>query len=149
MQSKNYAILLGFVFLVGSSFFVGNSFSQGNEPNLSLSISAQTQVRDAQDKLVTYLESDVIKVIDENLLNRFLDLQPVVKTIKQDNQDFEMITVNIEQNFDHFSAIGITAIAIKGEDSKAIVVASTRHDGFLVAPGDTVTTQWTVIRPAS
>jgi hypothetical protein len=133
--------------IISSSMIFGNSLGQTEEPEKQqISTFVQTHVYDSEGRLVLYLESFDIIVRDPVLLDRFLASQKVVQTKKLDDKDIELFKIITKQEIQHFSSIANTALGITGELNQPIIVAYTKHDAFPVSTGDTVTSEWTILR---
>ena len=124
--------------------------SYAQTPN-NFVIYAQIKVQDSNGNLVSYMEAPRITVTDPVKLNLLLnENSPKYQKsiISNGQQKFELIwatdaivhnsTTVVSQNF---------ISAYYGSSSKVVAIAE--HNGYVVVPGDKVTTIWTIIRPAS
>ncbi len=118
-----------------------------SEETTNASIFVQIQVRNSDGQLVTYLEPNKIFILDMELLTGVLDTQPVQQTFSRSGQNFELITLDVEKKITIPDVISKTSFGTI-VDGKEVRLVSSVHDGYPVIPSDTVTTIWTIIRPA-
>ena len=131
---------LSFAQLVDHSF--ETSIEEGQ-----IYIIVQTQIRDSNQNLVGYFETDRITVLNFEELSLILDDMSTnpenTKILSINDKKYEVITGvgNAEYVADaNVSLSGIT------NDGETLVYAN--YGGFPVRSGDLVFTTWTMIRPA-
>ncbi|MGI0082466.1 MAG: hypothetical protein ACREAG_04095 [Nitrosopumilaceae archaeon] len=134
-----------FVLLVPA---VLDTYAQSSESvNTTFFIFVQTQVRNSDGQLVAYLEANKIAIIQPEKLDKFLDSKPIISIIASGKQDFELIQVDVEKQVEESDVISKTVLGTM-ENDIPVLLAVSDHDGYPIASGDTVTSIWTVIRPA-
>ena len=114
-------------------------------------IFVQSTLRDSEGTLVAYLESTKFTYIDYPALDVFLDFEasrgsdPVVEI---DSQEYQVIRRVQAKNFESGGLVASTILSDR-IDGKAIQLARFVHDGYPTAPGDTLESIWTFLRPVS
>ena len=146
----NKMILFSFALLllvpVGNSFGASQT-SLGDDPFVFV----QSTVRNSDGTLVAYLESTKFTNLNVTALDSFLDFEasrgndPII-TI--DGEKFQVIRRVQSQTF---SSEGLVASTVLSDsiDGNLTVLARFAHDGYPVAPGDTLESMWTFVRPVS
>ena len=110
-------------------------------------IIVQMQIRDSNENLVGYIETDRITVQGLDELYLILDDMSVnpenTKIIIIDDKKYQVIVVEdyTKHPFDAF--LSISHITNRGES-----IAYVNYDGFQIRADDVVITTWTMIRPA-
>ena len=136
-----------FIVILFVPAFVGNSYGQSSQTNTTFFIFVQTQVRNSDDKLVAYLEANKIAIPGPELLNKLLDSRIPSTTFTRSGQNFELIQLDVKRSITQSNVISKTALGTV-VDGNSVLMAYSDHDGYPVVPGDTVTSVWTIIRPA-
>ena len=112
-----------------------------------LYIIAQIQIRDSNQNLVGYIETDRIIVLNFEELSLILDDMSTnpenTKTLTINDKKYEVITGVGNAQYTSDTNVSLSAITNDGE---SLVYAN--YDGFLVRSGDLVFTTWTMVRPA-
>ena len=107
----------------------------------------QIQIRDSNENLIGYIETDRITVENLDELSEILDKMSEnpknLKIITIDVTEYQVITGIGNAEFVSDKLVSRSAIT---NDGKSILYAN--YDGFSVSPGDFVITTWTMIRPA-
>lgn len=138
------------VSLVISAVFISliaNSYAQSYEQTNQVFIFVQTQIRSSDGKLVGYLEANKVFIADLDSLNGYLDTLTPEQTLSRAGQNYDLFKIDIQKEITNPSLVTKTALGTAvGE--KEILLAYSEHDGYLLVPGDTVTSVWTIIRPA-
>ena len=127
------------------------SFAYQTEIGDDVFVFVQSTLRDSEGTLVAYLESTKFTHIDHAALGAFLDFEaslgsdPVVEI---DGQEYQVIRRAQSHTFD---ADGLVASTILSDriDGKSVQLARFAHDGYPTAPGDTLESIWTFLRPVS
>ena len=111
-------------------------------------IIVQIQLRDSNENLVGYIETDRITVNDLEFLSGILDeLSENPKNTKIITIDGKKYEVIVEENHARYSAdFPLSMSNITTNDDKIVVYAN--YDGSPIGKGDLVITTWTMIRPA-
>ena len=108
----------------------------------------QIQIRDSNESLVGYIETDRITVNNLDLLSGILDELSEnpknTKIITIDDKKYEVIVE--EHNAKYIADFPLSMSNITTNDDKIIVYAN--YDGSPIGKGDLVITTWTMIRPA-
>ena len=138
-------ILFLFVIILGSSL-TANSYAKSSNNSPPFIVFVQTQVRNSDGQIVAYLESNKIFVAEPERLQKMLDVLPVKSTFTRGEQEFEIIQIVIEAPVKEPNAIARTTLGTV-IDGKQVSLVYYTHDGFLIVPGDTITSAWSVIRP--
>ncbi|MGI0082675.1 MAG: hypothetical protein ACREAG_05195 [Nitrosopumilaceae archaeon] len=126
-----------------------DTYAQSSESvNTTFFIFVQTQVRNSDGQLVAYLEANKIAILQPEKLNKFLDSKPIVSIVTSGGQDFELIQVDVKKQVEESDVISKTVLGTMENDAP-ILLAVSDHDGYPIAPGDIITSVWTVIRPVS
>ncbi len=131
---------------------VGISFAQtaGPTPQQLLGIFAQIVIRDSSGNLVSYLETSNVRINDQENFNQIINEninQFKKTTVTVQGQDIEILQVNDTLVHQSPTIVSLNLISLKTPSGpKVLVVAN--HDGFPVAPGDKMTTYWTIVRTA-
>ena len=110
-------------------------------------IIVQIQIRDSNQNLVGYIETDRITVQNLEELSEILDDMSTnpknTKIITIDDKKYQVIVVEDDAKhlFDAF--LSISHITNDGES-----IVYVNYDGFQIRAGDVVITTWTMVRPA-
>ena len=141
-----YLIIPIFVLLLAS--FFSNSYAQSTETiNKTFFVFVQTQIRNSDGQLVAYLEANKITIPQPERLDRFLDSKHVISTINRGGQNYEVIQVDLTKKVQDTDVISKTVLGVM-ENDKPVLLAASDHDGYPIVSGDTITSIWTIIRPA-
>ena len=119
----------------------------GQSANNNFFIFVHINVRDSDDKLIAYQEGYNIQITDLELLNKLLDKKPAVSTMQKDGKNYEIVQLTYSDKFDSPTVISNSGVGIVVE-GKDLFLANYQHDGYPLVKGDTVTSIWTIIRPA-
>ena len=160
----NIKILIHTIFLLALLPIISTSTAQDattNEPYIPvvqrdvLPVYPFVQIvhRDSNDNLLTFIESDRLAAIDNEIIIAFLDHQsslglgdPIYK-IGQDQVQVivRQETINIEKEsfYADTTLIGGTGLE---ENEGSTIVLRFNHDGFIALPGDKITYYWNFIR---
>ena len=131
------------------------SFAELTDHNFETSIEEggiyiiiQIQIRDSNENLVGYIETDRITVNDLEFLSGILDeLSENPKNTKIITIDGKKYEVIVEEHHARYSADFLLSMSnITTIDDKKVVYAN--YDGSPIGKGDLVITTWTMIRPA-
>ena len=105
----------------------------------------QLQVRNSEGRLVTYMELDKVEILDPILLEKEISkIMPEATTIDGKNYKIFKMTI-IAENKKYDTVIAETGF---GYTSGYYFIHS-YHDGYLITVGDTVTSEWTIIKAMS
>lgn len=104
-------------------------------------------IRNSDGELVAHSEGYKIRIVDLELLNKLLDKQPVTSTTKIGGQNYEIIQLTYHDKYNSPTVVSNQGIGINVQ-GQIQFLANYNHDGFPVDKGDTVTSVWTIIRPA-
>ena len=141
-----YLIIPIFVLLLASLF--ANSYAQSTGIiNRTFFVFVQTQIRNSDGQLVAYLEANKITIPEPERLDRFLDSKHVISTINRGGRDYEVIQVDLTKKVQDTDVISKTVLGVM-ENDKPVLLAVSNHDGYTIVSGDTITSIWTIIRPA-
>jgi hypothetical protein len=123
---------------------IGGAYAQTSNQFL---IFVQISVRNSGGQLVTYQEGYEIQVLDLDVLNKLLDKQPVLSTMQINGQNYEIIQLVYDDKYTSATVVSNQGVGIVVQGQK-IFLANYNHDGYLIDKGDTITSVWTIIRPA-
>jgi hypothetical protein len=143
--SQMMKVQIAMIFVI---FGVGTVISAyGQSANNNFFIFVHINIRDSSGNLIAYQEGYNIQITDLELLNKLLDKQPVVSTMQKDGKNYEIVQLTYNDKFDSPTVIANSGVGItvKGKD---LFLANYQHDGYPLIKGDTVTSIWTIIRPA-
>jgi hypothetical protein len=131
----------------------GNSFAQtvGTSQQAILGVYAQIVVHDSSGNLVSYSETDHVKVVDPARFNEIINANINLfqkNVINVGGQNLEILQVNDSTVHDSPTIVSINLITLDTANGKQNIVIAD-HDGYPVVKGDDVTTYWTIIRTAS
>ncbi|MGI0010810.1 MAG: hypothetical protein ACREAE_05370 [Nitrosopumilaceae archaeon] len=141
-----FIIITVFVLLFTTTLL--DTYAQSSESaNITFFIFVQTQVRNSDGQLVAYLEANKIAILQPEKLDKFLDSKPVTSIVTSGGDDFELIQVDVGKQVEESDVISKTVLGTM-ENDIPVLLAVSDHDGYPIASGDTVTSIWTVIRPA-
>lgn len=141
-----YLCIAAFILLLGNCL-VATSYAQSSEINKTFFIFVQTQIRNSDGNLVAYLEANKIAILQPERLDKFLDSKHVISTMTRGSQDYELIQVDLVKKVEETDVISKTVLGTL-ENNEPVLLAASDHDGYPIVPGDTITSIWTVIRPA-
>jgi hypothetical protein len=110
-------------------------------------IIVQIQIRDSNETLVGYIETDRITV--QNLA----ELSGILDNMSTDSENTKIITIDDKKyqvitgvgDAKYFSDKFVSMSTITNYDKP---IVSANYDGFPIRAGDSVLTTWTMIRPA-
>lgn len=119
-------------------------------PGTDTFIFVQTFVRNSEGQLITYLGSNEFTHLDVNALDRLLDIEASEndRIFTFNGEKFQVIKRSMTIPYHKENAIASTILA-NDENGKTVIVARFAHDGYLIVPGDVVTSIWTFIRPVN
>jgi len=144
-------LLTGSITIMSILSLTGYSYAQSlpspdkPAPDYFLYIFVQGILRNSEGQLVTYLEYDKMIDVDFKLLDTFLDEASLGNdpVITINGQKFQVIIRELVTKIDSVYLLGSTPL----KDSQTnVTVVTLAHDGFLVVPGDELTTFWTFFR---
>jgi len=141
-------IIFSLLFLLAISF---TSFSYAQTQTSiddGLYISVQSELRNSNGQLISFLESSKFTDIDVSALYNFLDFEASVgndPTVLIDGKEFQIIQRTTVLTFDSENVIGSTYLS-DNLDGQEIPLARFAHDGLPVIPGDTLHSTWTFVR---
>lgn len=145
---KQLLFLLVFIFFTPMSFaqLADHSFDTSIEEG-GIYIIAQIQIRDPNQNLVGFIETDRVTVEDLEDLSLILDdlskNSEFTKIVIIDDVQYQVITGVGDAKFLSDELLSRSAITNDGKS-----LAFVNYDGFPVKSGDLVITTWTMIRPA-
>lgn len=118
------------------------------QPDDDIFIFVQSTLRDSSGTLVAYLESTKFTFVNDVALDSFLDYEsgPGDPVITADDKQYQVIRRVQEQTF-HTDGLVASTILSDTIDGKTVLLARFAHDGYPTAPGDTLESIWTFIRP--
>ncbi len=113
-----------------------------------LYINVQSELRNSNGQLVSFLESSKFTDLDVHSLYNFLDFEVSVgddPIVIIDGKKFQIIQRTTILTFDSENVIGSTNLS-DNLDGQEIHLARFAHDGLPVVPGDTLQSTWTFVR---
>ena len=144
-------VILGIIFLALIPL-IGDSFSSfQTKIGDDIFIFVQTNLRNSDGQLVTYLESSKFTNLNQSALDLFLDFEsswgndPII-TI--DGKQFQIIRRVQTQSFNSEGLVASTNL-FDNVGKKPVLLARFAHDGYTTISGDTLESVWTFIRPVS
>jgi hypothetical protein len=140
-----YLSIAIFVLLIGN-YLVATSYALTPVSNRTF-IFVQTQIRNSDDQLVAYLEANKITILQPERLDKFLDSKSVVSTITRGGQNYDIIQIELARNVEETDVISKTVLGTL-ENNEPVLLAVSDHDGYPIVSGDTITSIWTIVRPA-
>ncbi len=139
---------LALVLLIAISF---SSFSYAQTQTsleTGIFISVQSELRNSDGQLITFLESSKFTHLNLSPLYDFLDFEASLGNdpiITIDGKNYQVIQRTRIITFDSDSVIGSTNLS-DNLDGAEILLARFIHDGFSVVPGDSLKSTWTFVR---
>jgi len=142
------------LFLAVLIFIPQLSFAQTADHTFETSIDddqiyiiVQIQLRDSNQNLVGYIETDRVTVLN------FEELSLILDDMSTNPENTKILTIN-DKKYQVITGVGNaeytsdTTVSLSGitNDGKSLVYAN--YSGFPVRSGDLVFTTWTMIRPA-
>ena len=129
------------------------SFAQLNDHTFDSSIEegkiyiiVQIQIRDSNENLVGYIETDRVTVQNLQELSVILDSMSKnienTKIVTIDEKKYQVITAQDDARHLSDNILSISHIISNNES-----IAYVNYDGFQIISGDLVFTTWTMIRP--
>ena len=143
---KQLLFLAVFIFIPPLSFaeLADHTFDTSIE-EAQIYIIVQIEIRDSNENLVGYIETDRITVQNFEGLSIILDDMSKnsenTKMMNIDDKKYQVITGVGNANYASDTIVSISAIT---DDGQTIVYAN--YDGFPIRTGDIVITTWTMIR---
>ena len=140
------------LFLAVLIFIPPLSFAQIEDHTFETSIEedqiyiiAQIQIRDSNENLVGYIETDRITVLDKfsGILDDMSANPKNTKIITIDEKKYQVITGIGDAEYVSDGFVSLSGITSDGE---TLVYAN--YGGFQIRAGDLVLTTWTMVRPA-
>ena len=142
------------LFLAVLIFIPPLSFAQIEDHTFDTSIEeypiyiiAQIQIRDSNENLVGYIETDRITVLNLDKFSGILDDMSAnpknTKIITVDEKKYQVITGIGDAEYVSDGFVSLSGITSDGE---TLVYAN--YGGFQIRAGDLVLTTWTMVRPA-
>ncbi len=142
------SILVLVLFAVAISFTSFSYAQTQTSLEKGIFISVQSELRNSDGQLITFLESSKFTNLNLPSLNDFLDFEaslgndPVV-TI--DGKNYQVIQRTRTITFDSDNVIGSTNLS-DNLDGAEILLARFAHDGLPVVFGDSLKSTWTFVR---
>ena len=135
-------------------FVPSTSFAQLSEHTFESSIDEggvyiiiQIQVRNSDNSLVGYIETDRITVTNLSQLFDILDDMSAnpdnTKTVFVDDKKYQVVTGGGDAKY---AADTVASMSFVTNDGESVVFAN--HDGIPIRAGDSVISTWTMVRPA-
>jgi hypothetical protein len=142
------------LFLALLVFVPSTSFAQLSEHTFESSIDEggvyvfiQIQVRNSDNSLVGYIETDRITVTNLSQLFDILDVMSAnpdnTKTVFVDDKKYQVMTGVGDAKH---AADTVASMSFVTNDGESVVYAN--HDGIPIRAGDSVISTWTMVRPA-
>lgn len=127
---------------------VGVTKAQSPEPT-DFDVLLQLELRNSDGKLISYIEGKKILQIRPVYLNEYLDGLPDKKIVTIQGKQFELI--QFEKRIEHvikYHAFAIYSlqVPVNGEMTQVLLI---NNDAYQVAPGDTITPRFTILRPVA
>ena len=113
-----------------------------------LYINVQSELRNSDGVLISYLESSKFTHLNLSALYNFLDFETTqgsTSIVNIDGNNYQIIQRTRIITFDSDDVIGSTKLS-DSLDGKIIPLARFAHDGLLVVPGDSLQSTWTFVR---
>ena len=145
---KQLLFLAVLIFIPPLSFaqIVNYTFETSIEED-QIYIIAQIQIRDSNENLVGYIETDRITVLNLDEFSEILDEMSAnpknTKIITVDEKKYQVITGIGDAEYVSDGFVSLSGITSDGE---TLVYAN--YGGFQIRAGDLVLTTWTMVRPA-
>ena len=141
------SVLLIAVFSV--TILISSSFAQtASDPNRDVYIFVQTFVRNSDGQLVHYFENDKFTHKHFNELHEFLDFEASRSsdTVYDVNgQKFQLIKRSQTTQNDSYKLVSSTLLSTSENPTDDFLIRYA-HDGYLLAPGDEITSIWIFLR---
>ena len=117
-------------------------------PNDGVFIFVQSTLRDSSGTLVAYLESTKFTNVNGLALDSFLDHEsrPGDPVITAEGKQYQVIR-RVQAQVFHTDGLVASTMLSDVIDNKAVPLVRFAHDGYPTAPGDTLKSIWTFIRP--
>ena len=146
----NWPVFFVISIILGMMIFANTYVQTSAFVEEKLVASVEIIVRNSDDQLVTYLESDRLTIMDKNSLNQLLDsvASEIDPIIIRNGAQFQIIKRGDDFVSESYKVISTTKLK-NSLSGKPIVVAGFAHDGISTEPGDKVTSIWTFIRPVN
>lgn len=143
---KSFLILVLFLIIISLTSFSYAQTQTSLEDGLFINV--QTELRNSDGQLITYLESSKFTDLNVSALNDFLDFEASVGNdpiIKIDDKKYQIIQRTRTILFDSDTVFGSTNI-FDTIDGQKVPLARFAHDGFPVVSGDSLKSTWTFVR---
>ena len=109
-------------------------------------IIVQIQIRDPNQNLIGYIETDRVTVKDLDVLSEIIDEISVnsenTKIITIDEKKYQVITEESKLKYNSERFLSVSHITKDGES-----IVYVNYDGFQVKAGDVIVSTWTIVRP--
>lgn len=120
-----------------------------NNKRISVDGYVQIQIRNSQDQLIGYIETDRVNLFDYHQVKDYLYNLPTKKYLTSNNSEFVLIERDNIENFDTLQnpiVYGVSFVFIEndGIETPALMAG---HDGIVVSPGDKIYSSWRIILP--
>jgi len=102
---------------------------------------------DSDGKLFMYQEIPTLVMHPLNITNEFLDIIPVKEVITRDGKNYEVLELRQVAPIIFHTSLSEVQLHPEGFEELPVVLGSS--NGFLVQPGDTLHTLWTIYRPVN
>ena len=110
-------------------------------------IIVQIQIRDPNQNLIGYIETDRVTVKDLDVLSEIIDEISVnsenTKIITIDEKKYQVITEESKLKYNSERFLSVSYITKDGES-----IVYVNYDGFQIKVGDVIVSTWTIVRPA-
>lgn len=145
-------LLTGSITIMSILSLTGYSYAQSlpspdkPAPDYFLYIFVQGILRNSEGQLITYQEYDKMLDVDFKVLDTFLDYEASLgndQVITINGQKYQVIIRKLVTKIDSVYLMGSTPLS---DSQTNVMVLTFAHDGFLVVPGDELTTFWTFFR---
>ena len=142
---KSILILLSIIAISFTSFSYAQTQTSLDD---GLFVNVQSELRNSDGQLITYLESSKFTDLNLPALHNFLDFEASVGNdpiVLIDGKNYQIIQRTKTITFDSDNVIGSTNLS-DNLDGEVIHLARFTHDGLLVVPGDSLQSTWTFVR---
>jgi len=115
-----------------------------SHPSL-IEVSLQTQVRDSEDRLIAYIEPNLMYILNIEKLHERLDQVEDKEKILINGVEHELIEIHQTGIFSE-KRQQISSHVLYLQDKRVLLI---NHDGYIIGPGDKWISDWKFIRPTS
>ena len=108
--------------------------------------SALIELRNSDGALVGMTKSDAGRYLQDQVVDKFLDLYPVLKNVELNDRIYELRQIVVTEEFTVDRYGFVSSLFLKINENESVEIFRGLHDAIQIKKGDVSTTYWTLLR---